>query len=381
MSHPPRDPLPSAQRRVVVSLRPSLFYAFINRGIHRYQQLRQDWHLFDDPLPNVLRSLKGGRRPFDGLICFVQNAEEAKPLSGIGLPVVNCCLPDQPLPFPVVGPDDAAVGDLAARHLADKGVRCLVVAGGFTMEFARRRRDAFHAAAHRLGLPVRTIDHGARSHSDIEHHLVEQLVALPKPAGIFGVNDWEARFILQHCRSAGLAVPDEIAVLGAENDPSLCEELVPALSSIDLAADRIGYEAAKLLDRMIDGERVNDVFVSPGELVLRQSSNRRAIEDPVVTHALRFIHERYGNRIQSAQVVAAVGVAPRTLFRRFSAVMGWGVAEEIRRVRIDKAKHLLRQTHLSLAEIAEACGFPNAAYFAKTFLREAGVSPAHFRRS
>ncbi len=374
------SPWSKPNRRVVVTLPPSVFYAFTIRGVYRYAQVRQDWHLTDDPLAGMLRSLKKGGRPFDGLITFLQNADQARPLLGLGIPVVNCCLPEQALSFPSVGPDDAAVGEMAARHLAGKGVRTLAIVGGFTMPFGQRRRDAFYAAAARLGLPVRTIDHGQRSRTEIERSYIESLIALPKPVGIFGVNDWEARAVLQHCRLAGLKIPDEVCVLGADNDPSLCEDLVPALSSIDLATDRIGYEAAKLLDRMMDGERVTDVSVPPGPLLERQSSNRRAVDDAAVAHALRFIHEHSANHIQTAQVVEAVGIAQRTLLRRFSAVVGWGVAEEIRRVRIDKAKRLLRQTHLSSAEIAESCGFANAAYFAKTFLHETGVSPANFRR-
>ena len=374
------DPWSSGCRRVVVSLPPSVFYAFTTRGVYRYAQVRHDWHLSDEPITTLLRSVKTGSRHFDGLITFLENAEQARPLLGLRIPVVNCCLPLQALTFPSVGPDDAAVGDLAARHLAEKGVRSLAIVGGFHMAFAQRRLEAFKVAADKLGLPLRVIDHSQKNRSGIERTFIEALIALPKPTGIFGVNDWEARSVLRHCRLADLKIPDQVSVLGADNDPSLCEDLIPSLSSIDLATDRIGYEAAKLLDRMMDGERVTDVSVQPGPLLERQSSNRLAVDDAAVSRALRFIHEHSANHIQTAQVVEAVGISQRTLLRRFSALVGWGVAEEIRRVRIDKAKRLLRQTHLSSGEIAESCGFANAGYFAKTFMHVVGMSPASFRR-
>jgi LacI family transcriptional regulator len=212
--------------------------------------------------------------------------------------------------------------------------------------------------------------------------LQKWLAALPKPVGIFVPSDTWAYQISEVCRELGLSVPDEVALIAVQFDELVCELARPPLTSIALPAERIGVAAAGLLDRVLNPPRArpSNVLLPPLGVVMRQSTDIVAADDPDVAAAVRFIRERGSAHIQVNDVVQAVPVTRRALERRFRASLNRGIAEEIRRVRIERASYLLASTSSSIAEVARRAGVADAEHFSQAFRRHTGLTPSAFRR-
>jgi LacI family transcriptional regulator len=189
--------------------------------------------------------------------------------------------------------------------------------------------------------------------------------------------------VLQACDDAGVTVPDEVGVLGCDNDPTVCHYTPVPLSSIDIDWDRIGYDAAQLLDRMMDGEVApsEPVLIPPQGVVARMSTNILAVPDARIARALRFIWEHFPEPISSVDVAQEAGLNRRTLERGFGKYLNRSVCHEITRVRIERAKLLLGKPELKAHEIAEQCGFSSIVTFSEAFLRVTGMRPSDYRKN
>jgi LacI family transcriptional regulator len=209
------------------------------------------------------------------------------------------------------------------------------------------------------------------------------LKQLPKPVGLMGCYDIRAREVLDACMLAGLAVPDEVAVIGVDNDDLICELAEPRLSSVIPNAHRTGYEAAALLERMLAGERVppGAYLIPPVGIVTRHSTDMLAVDDPHVAAALRFIRERACDGINVEDVVAAVPLSRRVLETRFKQLTSRTPHAEIQRVQIDRVKQLLTETELTLEAAAHRCGFRHSEYMSVVFKRITGMTPGRFRET
>jgi LacI family transcriptional regulator len=186
---------------------------------------------------------------------------------------------------------------------------------------------------------------------------------------------------LNICKEMNVAVPEEIAILGRGNDPVICDTVRPTLSSIDLDARRIGFEAAGLLDHMMAGKRADDfIYIPPKRVVVRQSTDLVAIEDPDVAQAVRIIRESACSDIDVARIAENVGVSRRVLESRFDRYLGRSPKTEIMRVRIETAKMLLAQTDKSSESIARKCGFGSLEYFTRVFHDKVGMKPQAYRK-
>jgi LacI family transcriptional regulator len=242
----------------------------------------------------------------------------------------------------------------------------LAAAGHAADHFYERRRRSYRQRGRLLVLDER---------------LRRWLQALAKPVGIFAGHDVWALQVVEACRFAGLRVPEDIAVVGVDNDDLLCELARPSLSSVIVPAERVGYEAAALLDRLLAGQQPprQPVFIPPPGVVSRQSSDVLAIEDPVVAQAVRFLRDSAHLPLRVADVLRAVPVSRRALERRFQAVFERGLAAEIRRLRIDKARQLLAESDLPMNRIAERSGFSSQYQLSRAFRREVGTTPTAYR--
>jgi LacI family transcriptional regulator len=181
---------------------------------------------------------------------------------------------------------------------------------------------------------------------------------------------------------AGLRVPEDVAVVGVDNDELICETSRVPLSSVAVSAERIGFEAASLLERMMKGEAVDvgPLCIPPQGVVVRQSSDVLAIEDENVADALRYIADNAHKPIGVEDVLDHLTISRRQLEKRFQTVLGRSPAAEIRRIRIEKAKHLMDSTNLPLSRIAERSGFHDVSFLGKSFRRETGMTPTQYRR-
>jgi LacI family transcriptional regulator len=215
-----------------------------------------------------------------------------------------------------------------------------------------------------------------------QEELANWLSSLDKPIGIIACNDSRALQLLNAARECRIEVPDEVAVVGIDNDSVLCSLADPPLSSVDHDLRRIGYEAAVLLDRMMAGDvRVDTrLLVEPLRVVTRQSSDVLAIRDGEVAAAMKFIREQACLGISVNDVVAAVPVSRSTLERRFTKGVGRSIKDEINRVRILRIKELLIHTDQKLSAISAKAGFAYAEYMNVMFKEAVGMTPGQYRR-
>ena len=211
--------------------------------------------------------------------------------------------------------------------------------------------------------------------------LVDFIRFLPRPCGVLTPGDLHAVRLLNVCREFDITVPEDMAILGVGNDAVICETVRPTLSSMDLDARRIGYEAAKLLDLRMAGKDMTDVvLVSPSHVAVRQSTNLMVIEDADVVQAMRFIRDYACTGIDVPRVADAVGMSRRVLERRFYRYLGRTPNAEILRIQIDRAKLLLSRTDKTRESIARQSGFATPEYFSRAFRREVGMTANAFRK-
>ena len=206
--------------------------------------------------------------------------------------------------------------------------------------------------------------------------------ACPSRSGFSACNDEFARSLAELCRLHGLRVPDDVALIGIDNDELICELCNPPISSVPFATEQAGYQAAEMLDRLMRkrSAAVADIHVPASPVVVRQSTDRLASDDPEVVKALRFIRENSGRIIQVRDVVRATFLSHRTLHNRFCRAMGNSLAKEINRQRALHIARLLLGTQETLGHIARSLGYDNDAHMARYFHREMGETPRAYRR-
>jgi LacI family transcriptional regulator len=212
--------------------------------------------------------------------------------------------------------------------------------------------------------------------------MVKWLESLTKPAGLMACNDVCGREVLQACAGAGLKVPDEVAVVGVDNDEMMCELSSPPLSSVALDLERAGYEAARLLDQLMRGQKAGGcvVWVGPTHVAIRRSSNVIAQEDSLVAGALQIIRDHARHTVSVSEVSERLSISRRTLERRFFRAIGRTVLSEIMRCHIQRAKQLLMESDLPCHKVAAEAGFGSLKTFNRTFIRQEGMTPQNFRR-
>jgi len=244
---------------------------------------------------------------------------------------------------------------------------------------------SFEAYAARAGRPCWTYTGRHRTPRDwdrLQRGLADWLSGLPKPLGVMACDDARARHVLEACRRLGLRVPDDVALIGVDNNEMLCELSPTPLSSVEQGLRRMGFEAAALLDRLMAGRKPSRLryVIDPESVVTRRSTDVLAVDDPDVAAALRFVRDRACDDIGVPDVAEAIHVSRSTLERRFKAMMGRTVHAEIQRVRIERARQLTAATDLPLKQIAQQSGFRHLTYLTSLFRRRIGQTPAQYRR-
>jgi LacI family transcriptional regulator len=366
----------------------------ILRGVHAYVLEGRPWHvLVADHRPEMIATL--ARQSPAGLVAFVPDRAVLEAVLALGVPTVNVSgwMPD-PIGPPRVRVDDEAIARRVAAHLRGRGLRHLAVLSMWGAAWAERRERAFAAALAEAGAGVPATmaafpdpDPTAGPERPGEHRrLTAWLASLPKPLGLFAVNDDHAFAAADACRQAGLRIPADVALVGVDNDELLCELAWPPLSSVDPHTRQVGYEAARLLERLMAGEPSPlptgvPVLVPSGEVIARQSSAVLAASDAEVAAAVTFIADHAQEGIDVSDVLAHVTVGRRSLEQRFRAALGRTVAAEIRRARIDAARVLLARTDLPVRAVARRCGFRSAQRFHVAFRQVTGTTPTTFRRA
>ena len=381
---------PKGVRHVALLIGTSGAYArLLLRGIARYNRERGLWvtyhwpHGLHEVLPKWLKGWRG-----HGVIARVGTRKLAKGLGRLGVPIVNLRSAILDVNYPRVGSDNVAVAQLGAEHLLDLGLKNFAFCNtprGFHLGHDARA-DAFAEAVGRAGYRCHTYAAvsvpGRDTWSKEQRHLSRWLRSLPKPVGIMACNDEKGVEVLTACRQAGVRIPDEVAVLGVDNDPALCDLSLPPMTSIDVNAEQIGYESAALLDRMMSGEPAppEAVSVPPRGVVARPSTNTLFSGDAEVDRAVAFIRENAARRLLVSDITNHVSVSRALLEPRFKRSVGRTIHQEIQRVRLNRAKALLAGSTLPIKQVATAAGFASVPYLTRVFHRATGETPAEYRR-
>jgi LacI family transcriptional regulator len=358
------------------------------RGIGRYAQQRGGWDIWlEQRCQHAPGRLPPGWRG-EGIIARVADRAMGRYLAAAPGAVVNVSAARIPgVDFPTVTADLHAAARLAAGHLRDQGFRHFGYFAPVGLSYVEIHYHSFveHLAEAGLECSLFPARRGKgpdatwrRRQEDLQRWLHE----LPKPVAVLTWTSDRGREVLFACRALGLLVPEQVAVMGGDEDSLLCETCNPPLSGVALTSERIGYEAAALLDRLLQGKPSpqEPILIEPTRVVVRQSTDTLAIDDEDLARAIAFIRVRAATPLQVSDVLRAVPVSRSWLERRFQEALGRSPAEEIRRVRLERARQLLADTDMSVPQIAAASGFGSREYLAYAFKQATGLTPREFRK-
>jgi LacI family transcriptional regulator len=358
------------------------------RGVREYALSKPTWVFRNGPANKEVLPFLRDWNPH-GIIAGLYRKDFARRVVKLRKPLVDTGCTIAGLNVTVVDVDHAAVGRMAAEYFLSLGFEHFGYFGVEAAVHSRLREESFRRRLAEAGRTVTACYENyleqagtTTSWRALDRQTRRWLQELPKPAAIFACNDIPARALADACSQLGLHIPSQVALLGVDNDDLECLLTAPPLSSIAIPDERIGYEAAHLLDQLMSGERRPNapLFLPPVRVVPRQSTDTLAVSDPVVSAAIRFIYEHATEDVNVESVVQHVAVHRRELERKFRRIVGHSVLHELRRRRIEHAKRLLAATRLPMSSIARQSGFSTPQRMATVFQSFEQVSPTAYRR-
>ncbi|MGD0768699.1 MAG: DNA-binding transcriptional regulator [Tepidisphaeraceae bacterium] len=358
------------------------------RGVTKYNREHGGWstyfhpHGLGDPPPPWLTNWRG-----DGILARIDTPEIAQLLLKSGVPVVNLRGTVAELPFPYVGPDHDQIARLAAEHLLERGLKNFAFCGrpAGVHPGLDERGESFANLVRQSGgscevFPAENLP--VEDDWEMEQERLSKWIgSLPKPVGVMACNDERGLQVLDACRRCGAMVPDEVAVIGADNDEHLCDLSIPPLTSVDVNAEHIGYTAAALLDEMMQGKTAppNAQRLAPRGIYTRLSTDTVASDDDEVNLTLRYIRENGCQGLRVVDVLTHMGMSRASLQQRLKRVIGRTIHEEIERVRLSRVKELLLSPDMTIKQVARVTGFSSVQYMTRVFRAALGETPARYR--
>lgn len=356
-------------------------------GVMDYARQRPHWRCVVEEHPGSnarLRKLQ--RPPFDGIIARAEPAIQ-RAAKRMGIPLVNTQYDHHRPGVATVRTDPNLIGRLAAEHLLGRGYRRFGVLssgnGKTRLEIAdvfARRMEEERKECRVVVLPDFEVSN-AHEWANAENFLYDWLLSMTTPIALFIESSFLARVLVEMCHELNLRVPQQIAVLCFEDDRSM-SEVSTQLSSIESNFYRVGYEAAGLLERLMDGEPVpeSSIQIPPKRVIARASTDYFAVEDELVAQALMYISKNLSSKLITDEIADALAVSSRTLQLRFAAVLGHGVGAEVLRLRLGAAKVMLAEVNQPIGEIARKVGFTSSTVMGQAFVREFGATPSNYRK-
>ena len=320
---------------------------------------------------------------WDGALVMLEPENSAlrhfvKGLLQRSVPVVDLVWASPKANLPRVCGDNTKMGILAAQHFHERGLKRLAWFSQCWGNVQKQRFDGLAASKLFVDPPLRLVGSElAHGKSDYREALVKALLTLPKPIGIFAYSDYGATRVLNACRAAGLAVPEEVAILGVDDNALICENQAVSLSSIRHPHEQIGYLGAALLDRLMSGERppAKPTLVAPLGITIRQSTDVVAAEDPLVRQALVIIRRDLSSSFGTPEIARELDVRTSVLTKAFLKEIGRTPSKEIIRQRLLRAKALISEHKLKLEMVAAETGFCSAAHLSNAFKSAFGMNP------
>ena len=388
-SQTPLTPPRGAMRQVALLIETSGSYGRgLLQGIAKYNREHGNWstyfkpHGLCDPPPAWLSSWKG-----DGMLVRVETPEMFHVVRRAGVPVVNLRGTVARAGIPYVTIDNLEVAALALQHLRERGLRNFAFCGRpqTTNPALHERRQYFQQLVEKDGGVCHVFAPSRRTTTLRWEHeqqlLAEWIALLPKPVGIMACNDERGLQVLDACRRCDAVVPDDVAVIGVDNDQAICDLAIPRLTSIDVNAEAIGYEAAALLDRMMGGESApaTPLTLPPRGVVTRRSTDIVASDDEDASRALGYIRDHACRGLQVVDVLSYMVMSRASLQQRMKQVVGRTIHQEIQRVRLNRVKDLLSMSNLTIKQVARESGFASVQYMTRVFRAATGETPARYR--
>ena len=397
MSTPAELKMISAKTRRQVALVYPLAVPWITTfvgGIMEYANQHGGWSLITSPPsligagedPLRLDDLQGWSG--DGAMAAILDKADIRAAQRLNIPVLNLSATLSNTVIPRVRPDHYGMGRRAAEHLLQRGLTRLAYYGLKGFWFSQERCRGFTDCAKEAGATVDILEiprkwgewANLRKRTDM---LVQWLKQLRPPIGILAVQDYRARSVIEECEHIGLQIPHDVAVIGMENDPTLCEFCQPTLSSVSRNSWQLGFKTAQMLDHLMEGLLIPmDTIVPSGNVVARKSTDTISVNDHHVADALHFIHDHISEPFGVDRVVRATSISRRLLEVRFRRTLGCTPNEYLNRKRVERVKALLDSAgKTKLHKLAAICGFSNAQQMRQVFKRVTGMTPLEYRQS
>lgn len=361
-------------------------------GISRYAHRAGDWRIYlEDEPRNRLPALHDWHG--HGVIADLDDKHVQRFIMGLAVPAIGVGGFSSPIFHPLniayVATDNARIGLLAADHLLERGLRNFAYCGtphSPPTSWSQARERAFRARVREAGFTC-TVFRGRYRHPRHWDAMLDDLAAWlirqTKPLGLMACDDPRARHVLLACRRSNLRIPEEVAIMGVDNDRIMCEMVQPTLTSIEQGSEQVGYEAAALLDQLMRKLRHDRPFLTipPVGLIARQSTDTNQLEDTAVAAAQKFLKERLAEAVDPDTVAKHVHLSRGMLDIRFRRAIGRSIHAEIRRLRLDLVHQLLTTTDLGMKMIARRAGYASVEYMSNDFRRAFGRPPGAFRRA
>lgn len=365
---------------VFVSVEYGLAYGrAVARGVLDTARVTYGWSL-SLPHPSQLLTEIERMGPA-GVIVQAVDHQAVELLTRRNIPAVNVADNTADHPFPCVFSDHLDIGARAAEHLLSRGLRHFAFCGPQEDWYSNQRRLGFEKALRQSGVETSLSLLQPANQGLYYPDLLPWLAGLPRPVGVLVANDHWATVVVEGALQQHLRVPEDIAVVGVDNDELLCESALVPVSSVAIDGKRVGRVAAEILARMLAGER--DIprltRVPPLDVVARQSTDLLAIDDGIIIDALRYIRQHVGEPITVESILDHMTISRRQLEKRFQQVLGRSPASEIRRIRVERARELIQASDRPLSEIARLSGFNDVSILGKAFRREVGLTPSEYR--
>jgi LacI family transcriptional regulator len=389
----------SKKKKVLLAIETSRSYGRgLLSGIFNYSNSHRSWTLMQSPFVYRQRRYYDQNEPetkspvlsylqnhdVDGVI--MRDEQDLEAVKELNIPVITASYIHQEPGLACIQTNCDGIGVLAAEHFLDRGFRNFGYCGLDKMFWSHLRSDGFQRAVESAGGKFYAYQQPGskkdQAWTQEQHFLADWLKSLPKPIGIFACNDERARDVIEACMLVGLSIPNDVAVLGVNNDRFTCEMMNEPISSIAINTQKAGYEAAKLLDEMMETKKTakTKVVVQPTRVVVRHSTDMLAVDNGSVKEAISYIRQHAHEPIQVVDVVGAAAVSRSVLDNLFKQHIGHSIHREIKKFRIKEIKRMLLETDFPVSKIAALLGFTEPNKLSRYFKDQTGTSPIAYRK-